>query len=69
MYMFLSLMFIVIGVIMFFKPDIFYQLTESWKSDTYGEPSYLFKLSTRVGSIIFMLAGFFGFVVFVFFDK
>jgi len=69
LYILLSLVLIIIGSIMFFKPNVFYKITESWKSDTYGEPSYLFQLSTRVGGLIFILVGFLGFIVFFFFNE
>ena len=38
-------------------PELIYEITESWKSYSMGEPSDLYKLSTRVGGAAFVLIG------------
>ena len=44
------------GVALIWKPEFFYELTESWKHDG-GEPSKLYLLSTRFGGVMCVLAG------------
>ena len=46
----------VLGVLMFLRPDIFYALTERWKHPG-GEPSGLYRASTRFGGVMCFLAG------------
>lgn len=38
-------------------PEFIYEITESWKSYSMGEPSDLYKFSTRVGGAAFILVG------------
>ncbi|WP_338109695.1 DUF6199 family natural product biosynthesis protein [Pseudoflavonifractor phocaeensis] len=45
------------GLLMVISPSIFFQITESWKSDNANEPSKLFKISTRVGGCFFIIIG------------
>ena len=54
---FWSIILIILGVTMFFKPDIIWMISESWKSDDASGPSYLFELSTKFGGIMFFIAG------------
>ena len=44
-------------------PEFIYEITESWKSYSMGDPSDLYKISTRVGGIAFILVGVACFVV------
>lgn len=57
MYIFAGIIFLVIGLLMVVSPSIFFQITESWKSDKANEPSELFKISTRVGGCVFIIIG------------
>ena len=38
-------------------PEFIYEITESWKSYSSGEASDLYRLSTRVGGIAFIVVG------------
>lgn len=57
MYKILGILFIIIGIVMEVKPDLFYQITESWKDTTNSEPSPLYIISTRVGGVAFIIVG------------
>lgn len=57
MYILVGIVFFVIGLLMVVSPSIFFQITESWKSDKANEPSELFKISTRVGGCFFIIIG------------
>ena len=58
----LSLLLLVIGFLMLRFPQEIYDLTESWKSNTPGEPSKWYRISLRVGGIAFLLVGVMGLV-------
>ena len=55
MYILAGIIFLVIGLLMVVSPSIFFQITESWKSDKANEPSELFKISTGVGGCFFII--------------
>jgi len=55
--MFLSIILIGIGITMFFKPDVIWVITESWKTENQYGPSDLYKVSTKFGGIMFFLVG------------
>ena len=57
MYIVLGIIIAIAGLFMLLKPQAVYQLTEGWKSNTPGEPSDIFLLSTRIGGGLCMLAG------------
>jgi hypothetical protein len=57
MYILCGILFLIIGFIMVHFPEFIYEITESWKSYSMGEPSDLYKLSTRVGGAAFILVG------------
>lgn len=38
MYLFLSIIIAVIGIIMVFKPQLYFDITESWKSRARSDP-------------------------------
>lgn len=48
-----GIVFIVIGVFAFLKPELIWKLTEQWKSSYADEPSELYRISTRLGGVIF----------------
>jgi len=62
----LSILLLIIGTIMFLKPDIIWMITESWKSDNAYGPSNLYKLSTKIGGVMMFLAGLASLIVQVF---
>ena len=49
--------FVALGALLFFKPEWVYELTESWKSYTMGDPSDLYLLLTKFGGVLAALAG------------
>lgn len=57
MMIFLSIIFIGVGITMFLKPDIIWTITESWKSDNAYGPTDLYKTSTKFGGILVFLIG------------
>ena len=57
MYILCGIIFLIIGFVMLRFPELIYEITESWKSYSSGEPSDLYRLSTRVGGIAFIVVG------------
>ena len=52
-----------IGLIMTISPAAWFELTQSWKSYSAADPSDMFIIVTRIGGIIFILAGIAAFIV------
>ena len=48
-----------IGVFLFLKPHLFWELTERWKSYRADEPSDLYLKVTKSGGVLFALLGIF----------
>lgn len=63
MYFFLGIILIVWGFVMVRFPDLVYELTQSWKNYSSGEPSDLFRFSTRFGGVMCILVGIGGVLV------
>ena len=58
LYFIAGLALIAIGVVMLVKPQLVFELTESWKHDSgAAEPSKLWLFSTRFGGVMCVLAG------------
>ena len=57
MFVLCAILFLIIGFIMLRYPEFIYEITESWKSYSYGDPSDLYVLSTRVGGAVFIILG------------
>lgn len=57
MYIVLAIVIALVGAVMLVKPQAIYTMTESWKSNTSGEPSNFYLLSTRIGGGIFLIVG------------
>ena len=57
MYILCGIIFLIIGFVMLRFPELIYEITESWKSYSSGEASDLYRLSTRVGGIAFIVVG------------
>lgn len=49
--------FSLLGLFLFIKPDLVWMLTERWKSYAADEPSDLYRKSTQLGGILFILLG------------
>lgn len=64
MYIFLSVIFIALGLLMLIKPSLIWMISESWKSNDATEPSDLYILSTRFGGMMVTLVGIGGILVF-----
>ena len=47
----------IFGAALVWKPQVFYELTESWKHDGSVEPSDWYLLSTRFGGVMCALVG------------
>lgn len=47
----------VIGIFIFLKPNLVWELTEKWKSYRADEPSDFYLKSTRFGGALFVLLG------------
>ena len=60
MFIFGGILLVIIGMLMFFFPNVVYSITELWKSDTSGEPSDAYKVHIRIKSIgVFCIGIFF----------
>lgn len=45
---------------MLINPEIIFRITESWKNDSYTEPSKIYIISTRFGGCMFLIIGLLG---------
>lgn len=52
-----GIIFIIIGVLAFARPDFIWEVTEKWKSCYADGPSDLYRLNTRLGGVIFAVLG------------
>lgn len=66
MYIFLSIILVIMGAIMILKPRLFFDITESWKNYASSDPSDLYLFSTRLGGVLCLLVGIGGIVILVF---
>ncbi len=57
MYLILGIVFLALGLLMVLRPQVFFELVESWKSDSLGEPSRMYLLSTRFGGVLVAAVG------------
>ena len=62
LYFFVGLALLAMGLVMLFRPQLFYELTESWKHSG-GEPSNQWIFSTRFGGVMCTLAGIAGLIL------
>lgn len=54
----------IIGLIMLIKPEMWWEITESWKSSDATEPSDFYTKITRVGGCFFTMCGIAGIIAF-----
>lgn len=66
MYILLSILLAICGIMMICKPRLIYDLTESWKHDGTSEPSDFYMMNIRIGGCIFAIVGVLGAVVLTF---
>lgn len=52
-----GILFIVLGIFIFLKPDLIWKITEQWKSYSADEPSELYIKSTKFGGALFTVFG------------
>lgn len=52
-----GVVFLLLGVLAFLRPDLIWKVTEQWKSYRADEPSDLYVLSTKVGGVLLALVG------------
>jgi len=64
---FLSIILIGIGLTMFFQTDVFWEITESWKSHSSSGPSDFYKFEVKFGGVMFFLVGLGNLIVVLFF--
>lgn len=57
MYLILGIVFLALGLLMILRPQVLFELVESWKSDSLGEPSRMYLLSTRFGGVLVAAVG------------
>ncbi len=57
MYIILSIILAIIGIVLIHKPWFIYNLTESWKHDGKGEPSGHYITNARISGYIFATVG------------
>jgi hypothetical protein len=53
----LFILLTLVGLIMLFRPAVFWSISESWKSNDATEPSNLYIWSTRFGAVLCVAAG------------
>ena len=51
------LLLTILGAALVWKPEAFYELTESWKHDGWSEPSKFYLWNTRFGGVMCTLVG------------
>jgi len=64
MLLLLSIFVLGVGLLMSVKPDIWWEITESWKSYDATEPSDFYVKTTRFGGCFFALCGIVGIMAF-----
>lgn len=57
MYLIIGVFLIGIGLIMLIDPQMFFEITESWKVDRDSQPSDWYILNTRIGGGIMLIVG------------
>lgn len=59
-----GILFLLIGAVLLIKPQLLFDLAESWKNNAAGELSELYLWSTRFGGIIIFGIGIANMIVF-----
>ncbi len=63
MHLLLSLFVALIGLLELLAPNLWWELTESWKSNSSSEPSDFYLKITRISGVFFTVVGIGGFIV------
>lgn len=59
-----GIVFLFIGALMIFNPNVVFEITQGWKSYSTAEPSRLYIISTRIGGAAFAVVGLIGIIAF-----
>ena len=54
---FIGLVFLALGLFLFFRPDLYWALTEKWKSYSADEPSDLYRFCTKGAGVLLAVFG------------
>ena len=57
MYIIIGIVLLCIGILVIFFPGVLYELTQSWKNDSFSEPSRIYVVSARIGGAILVVVG------------
>ncbi|PEJ59621.1 hypothetical protein CN692_05385 [Bacillus sp. AFS002410] len=52
---FVGIVLLIIAGLAFFKPEVIWFITESWKSSVGSEPSDFYLITTRIGGVILLI--------------
>lgn len=56
-FLLVGIIFVILGIFIFLKPYLIWNITEKWKSYRADEPSDLYVMSTKFGGVLFVLFG------------
>ena len=54
---FIGIVFLALGLLLFFRPDLYWALTEKWKSCSADEPSDLYRFCTKGAGVLLAVFG------------
>ena len=54
---FIGIVFLALGLFLFFRPDLYWALTEKWKSYSADEPSDLYRFCTKGAGVLLAVFG------------
>lgn len=57
LYILLSILLTIVGIVMIFNPQLVYEITQSWKNSGNSEPSEMYIWHTRLGGGVFVIVG------------
>lgn len=57
MYILLSILLTIIGIVMIVNPLLVYEITQNWKNNGNSEPSEMYIWHTRLGGGVFVIVG------------
>ena len=54
---FMGIVFLALGLLLFFRPDLYWALTEKWKSYSADEPSDLYRFCSKGAGVLLAVCG------------
>lgn len=57
MYILLSILLTIVGIVMIVNPQLVYEITQNWKNSGNSEPSEMYIWHTRLGGCVFVIVG------------